>query len=505
MAATSHDFWLANLTPPVWKSLHMLVYAAYGLLIAHVTLGVLQAETSPVLATVLGAGLTAVLGLHLAAALKERAADRPRDGEAAAAGPLAGYVDVCAVADIPEKRARVVCLAGERVAVFRYDGKVSAISNVCRHQNGPLGEGKIIDGCVTCPWHGFQYRPDTGAAPPPFTEKVPTFGVRVTAGRVWVDPRPNPRERGSSRRGSEARDEGGGRGRSGRRGRRRTAVGVVRVAAAEGAGMTVDHRGADAEFYVGYLPRQPPGIARRVRRAVVALGGLAAGLAAVLVVSQRPFAVAFFEYGTVREFAGRLQEGPAPTLWLNRPGEVAATASPRSAYYLVAPGKHGAAALVAGLDGREVRLRGTLIYRGGRTMLEVEPGSVAPQAPATAHGARGRIGSPAGAALEPVGRVTLDGRIVDSKCYLGVMNPGEGKPHRDCAVRCIAGGIPPLLVVDRLGGGVRTVLLTGPGGRAINAEVLDFVAEPVRVTGELKRLDGRLVLEADPAEIQRLR
>jgi len=41
MAATSHDFWLANLTPPVWKALHMLVYAAYGLVVLHVALGAL--------------------------------------------------------------------------------------------------------------------------------------------------------------------------------------------------------------------------------------------------------------------------------------------------------------------------------------------------------------------------------------------------------------------------------------------------------------------------------
>src|SRR5215467_3696049 len=46
MAATSHDFWLRNLTPPVWKTLHMLVYVAYVLLIAHVTLGELQSEGS---------------------------------------------------------------------------------------------------------------------------------------------------------------------------------------------------------------------------------------------------------------------------------------------------------------------------------------------------------------------------------------------------------------------------------------------------------------------------
>jgi nitrite reductase/ring-hydroxylating ferredoxin subunit len=103
-----------------------------------------------------------------------------------------GFVEACAVADIPEKRARIVCLAGERVAIFKYDGKVSAISNVCQHQNGPLGEGRVVDGCITCPWHGYQYLPETGASPPPFVEKVPTFNVRVKEGRVFVHPKPNP-------------------------------------------------------------------------------------------------------------------------------------------------------------------------------------------------------------------------------------------------------------------------------------------------------------------------
>jgi nitrite reductase/ring-hydroxylating ferredoxin subunit/DMSO/TMAO reductase YedYZ heme-binding membrane subunit len=189
MAATSHDFWLANLSAPVWKRLHMLVYAAYALLIAHVTLGVLQAETNPLLAGTLGAGLIIILSLHLLAANRERTIDRPTASSTVNAGD---YVDVCAAAEIPEGRARIVTLGGERVAVFSYDGKVSALSNVCQHQNGPLGEGRIIDGCVTCPWHGFQYLPETGASPPPFGEKVPTFRVKVEAGRVLVDPRPNP-------------------------------------------------------------------------------------------------------------------------------------------------------------------------------------------------------------------------------------------------------------------------------------------------------------------------
>ena len=196
MAATSHDFWLANLGAPVWKALHMLVYVAYGLLVLHVTFGALQAELSPVYSIALGAGFTIVLGLHLTAAFQEAPADREIGGVpnsetgqslVASAAAEEGYVDACAVAEIPEKRARIICLSGERVAVFKY-----AISNVCQHQNGPLGEGKILDGCVTCPWHGYQYLPETGASPPPFVEKVPTFNVRVKNGRVFVHPKPNP-------------------------------------------------------------------------------------------------------------------------------------------------------------------------------------------------------------------------------------------------------------------------------------------------------------------------
>jgi methionine sulfoxide reductase heme-binding subunit len=187
MAATSHDFWLRNLGAPVWKRLHMSVYAAYGLLIGHVGLGALQSETSPLLALIVGVGLTTVVGLHLAAAFHERRLDSRRS--------IAlddGFVEGCDVQSIPENQAIVLSLSGERVAVFRYGGKVSAISNVCRHQNGPLGEGRIIDGCVTCPWHGYQYLPASGASPPPFTEKVATFRTRVIDGKVLVHPCPLP-------------------------------------------------------------------------------------------------------------------------------------------------------------------------------------------------------------------------------------------------------------------------------------------------------------------------
>jgi len=187
LAATSHDFWLANLTAPVWKGLHMAVYFAYALLVLHVTFGTLQGETSWFYVAAMAVGLLTVLSLHIAAARKEIALDGQIKNTVADK-----FVDACAVADIAENRARIVCMSGERVAIFKYDGKISAVSNVCQHQNGPLGEGKIVAGCITCPWHGYQYVPETGASPPPFAEKVPTFNIRVKNGRVWIDPKPNP-------------------------------------------------------------------------------------------------------------------------------------------------------------------------------------------------------------------------------------------------------------------------------------------------------------------------
>jgi nitrite reductase/ring-hydroxylating ferredoxin subunit/DMSO/TMAO reductase YedYZ heme-binding membrane subunit len=187
MAATSHDFWLHNLSAPTWKRIHMAVYAAYALLVAHIVLGALQSDANAALALLLGSGLLIVAALHLTAGAKERRVDRLFVKAAED-----GFIEVCKVDGIPEKRGTVISVGGERIAVFRYDGKISAVSNVCRHQNGPLGEGRIIDGCITCPWHGYQYSPESGASPPPFTDKVPTFRTRIVGEKVLVHPHANP-------------------------------------------------------------------------------------------------------------------------------------------------------------------------------------------------------------------------------------------------------------------------------------------------------------------------
>lgn len=185
LAATSHDFWLRNLTAPVWKTLHMLIYIAYAALVIHVVMGVMQSERQVAYSFIMLAGVGIVVSLHLVSGIKELVADFHRRTNSEG-----DYVETVPVNSIPNNQARIVTLHGERVAIFRYGDKISAVSNVCPHQNGPLGEGRIIDGCITCPWHGFQFRPEDGQAPHPHQESIPTFEVRIRDGKVWVNHKP---------------------------------------------------------------------------------------------------------------------------------------------------------------------------------------------------------------------------------------------------------------------------------------------------------------------------
>jgi methionine sulfoxide reductase heme-binding subunit len=188
MCTTSHDFWLRHLTPRTWKRMHRLVYLAWGLLVMHVALGSMQSRASGVYvySALMGGLAMAAPALHLIAFAR-----RGRRMPGAPVG--SNWIDIGTADAIPDKQAVVVDLPDrQRVAIFRFDGRLAAISNVCAHQGGPLGEGRIIDGCITCPWHGYQYLPETGCAPPPFPEKLATFRLRVEGGRVWIDPSPLP-------------------------------------------------------------------------------------------------------------------------------------------------------------------------------------------------------------------------------------------------------------------------------------------------------------------------
>ena len=185
MAATSHDFWLHNLSPKIWKSIHFGVYIAYSLIILHVFLGAFQQEDASLPQYVLAFAFVLVASIHLWAGLKEKRSDKiSKSGDS-------NYVYACLIDEIAPNRAFIVNLETEKVAIFKYDNKLSAVSNVCKHQNGPLGEGKVVRSCITCPWHGYQYNLADGRAPAPFSEKLATYNLKLIDDKIYIDPKAN--------------------------------------------------------------------------------------------------------------------------------------------------------------------------------------------------------------------------------------------------------------------------------------------------------------------------
>jgi hypothetical protein len=134
-----------------------------------------------------------------------------------------------------------------------------------------------------------------------------------------------------------------------------------------------------------------------------------------------------------------------------------------------------------------VRVSGTLISRDPWRMIEardVQPARAPADTPPPA--------------LEPEteGRiVTLRGEIVDSKCFLGVMNPGERVVHRDCAIRCLSGGVPPMLAFADDRGRVELAVLVDAGGRLLHDAVHDEVGRPVQAHGRLFTINGQPVFQ----------
>ena len=223
------------------------------------------------------------------------------------------------------------------------------------------------------------------------------------------------------------------------------------------------------EFYVGYAAKAPAALGRWLRAIAISLTLGLAAVAVLLVYGQTPFAPSKFEFQQYCTYQGAIASNPYPVLL-----------STNGPYLLVAPGKHGADEFVRGKT--SASLEGALIERDGMRMLEVLPGSV--QVAATPSFKQ---------ETEPLGPATLTGVIVDTKCYLGVMNPGDGKVHRDCAARCISGGIPPGFLVKDAAGKSRVLLLAAPRVVAVK-----FAGDTIRLSGRLVRAAGLLQFDVAP-------
>ena len=250
------------------------------------------------------------------------------------------------------------------------------------------------------------------------------------------------------------------------------------------------------EFYIGYLERAPTGIAARTRAAVKTFFVALLLVAALLIAGQSDFPASMFEFSRPRAFEGIMSAQPAPTLLVTRPGRVGELPG-FSRYYLVGEGKFGVQTEAEKFNNQRVKLSGTLIYRDDQTMIELVPGSIAPISESTASAG-------GDSQVKALGTYTLQGEIVDSKCFLGVMNPGDLKTHKACAVRCIAGGSPAVFVVRHERGLVSYFMLLSGTGQTVNQDVLDVVARPLEITGEVWQYDNLLALRADPASYRLL-
>ncbi len=183
-----------------------------------------------------------------------------------------------------------------------------------------------------------------------------------------------------------------------------------------------------------------------------------------------------FEYGIYKELTGRIYRGPVPVIKIS-------TENSSKNIVLVNYGKAGVLgtldkieeSLKEGLENYEITLRGSLIYYDGITLFELSESeeSVIEVKPATINSIRTR---------EDLGRLTLTGELVDSKCFFGVMKPGFGKIHRSCAVRCIAGGIP-VAISDNDGRYYFT-----PGEQIL--EYSHLIGKEVQIEAQVYRLDN---------------
>ncbi|MEM8981384.1 MAG: hypothetical protein AAGC71_00055 [Pseudomonadota bacterium] len=237
------------------------------------------------------------------------------------------------------------------------------------------------------------------------------------------------------------------------------------------------------DFYVGYLPT-PPRLVRWYSVLVPLLIAAAGGFGFWLAGSQQAVGEGAWAFGDTSTIEGTLNARPYPHV---------VTPSGDSVL-LVREGKRGVDAWAEALDGQSVQVSGFAIERGTWRMLEI--------ASADAMVATSTIVAPQSEPLtRHFGENTLRGEIVDSKCFLGVMKPGNGLVHRACAELCVRGGMPPMLIAESASGERAGYLLVTPDGGSAKTLVAGKVGVPITVSGSVTAVGTLRYLSVTAATI----
>jgi hypothetical protein len=249
-------------------------------------------------------------------------------------------------------------------------------------------------------------------------------------------------------------------------------------------------------FYIGWMNNAPDSFASFIKKYVLFLLPVVLLLVVLLALSQKKFGTGNFEFGTLTEVKGIYFNKPVPNLKVVNGKDIWGNTN-----YVTVPligfGKHGADGTISdiekekniSLDEKEVTLKGTLLYNDGKLLMQVDAND---QPLVNVNAAT--VSEDIFPKQKDLGMIDLKGEIVDPKCFFGVMKPGEGKPHKDCAIRCILGGIPPVLKVTGDDGKQNYYLIVGANGEKMNEAVRDFVATPVELHAKAVQYDDWIVL-----------
>jgi len=237
------------------------------------------------------------------------------------------------------------------------------------------------------------------------------------------------------------------------------------------------------EFYIGWMAQAPKSFSAWIKKYLFVLLPIIIVLGILLALSQKRFGSGNFEFGTLTEVKGIYFSKPVPVLKVVDGKDIWGNEN-----YITIPligfGKHGADGIIAdiekqkniSLEAKEVTLKGTLLYNDGKLLMQVDANDTP-----LVNVADAKINAVDLQKAKQLGSIDIKGEIVDPKCFFGVMKPGEGKPHKDCAIRCILGGIPPVLKVMNENGDQNYYLIVGEHGEKMNEAVQDYVASPVSI------------------------
>ena len=98
------------------------------------------------------------------------------------------FIKLASKSDLPEPgEAKEFTVGGKVVCVANVNGAISAMDNVCLHRGGPLGQGVIMENKLVCPWHGWEWNPQTGAASHNPAFRVAVYAIKVEGEDVLIE------------------------------------------------------------------------------------------------------------------------------------------------------------------------------------------------------------------------------------------------------------------------------------------------------------------------------